>query len=282
MHARKALALLLAVAPLAAFAEGDSPWLPIPGSAALTASHTEQSGNKGWIGDQKLSISDITGGAATRYRRSTSALRLDYGISDAFALDVAVAYAAVKSGNADNSYGLADSVIGVSWRALDELERPALPTLTLRLAGIVKGDYDAGRFAGIGNGASGVEVDAIVGKQFTSKWSGSAELGFQHRDSHIPNAAFIDIGTRYRFAPKWSASLGYSAKRYSGELDIGGPGFTLARFPEVREERQIAKIGVGYAFAGNQGVALSVGTVTGGRNTVQDQAIANLAYTFAF
>jgi hypothetical protein len=98
----------------------------------------------------------------------------------------------------------------------------------------------------------------------------------------VPNATFLEAGARYRFAPGWSASVGYSDKKYGGSLDIGGPGFSPDRFQQVRAERSVAKLGLGYGFAGNQGVALNLAKALSGRNTVKDDQIVGVSYTFAF
>jgi hypothetical protein len=98
----------------------------------------------------------------------------------------------------------------------------------------------------------------------------------------VPTARFFEVGARYRLAPQWSASLGYSNKKYGGSLDIGGPGFTPDRFQDVRAERGVIKLGAGYALAGNQGVALNLARVVSGRNTVKDDQVIGLSYTFAY
>ena len=122
-----------------------------------------------------------------------------------------------------------------------------------------------------------------MGKQLTNEFALWGELGFQDRSNDVPNATFVELGARYRFAPQWSASLGYANKRYAGSLDIGGAGFTPDRFQEVQEERSVAKLGVGYAIAGNQGVALNLAKVVGdGRNTNIDNQIIGVSYTYAF
>ena len=76
--------------------------------------------------------------------------------------------------------------------------------------------------------------------------------------------------------------MGYSSSKFGGSLDIGGPGFSPARFQQVREERGVVKFGLGYAFAGNQGLALNVAKTTSGRNTVKDDQVVGLSYAFAF
>jgi hypothetical protein len=269
------------VSPLAALAEGETPWLPIPSQLLLGLSVTEQSGDEAWIGTMRLPVTAITGGGASKYRRSTTVLRATYGLSDAFALDASIGAGKVRAGAADNDSGFIDSTVGLSWRLLDEFERPGLPTFTLRGAAIFAGGYDGGRFGAIGKGENGVELALLVGKQFgpVALWAGA---GIQNYAGSVPNARFYDVGARYRLGSAWSVSLGYSDKRYRSDLDIGGPGFTPARFQEVQEERALGKIGLSYAFAANQGVALNLARVVSGRNTVRDDQIVNLSYTYGF
>lgn len=282
MKFRTLLAAAALTSPLAALAEGDSPWLPIPGQFSLSVNQTEQSATDAYIGDKKLSVSAITGGAASKFKRSTTNLRLSYGLADAVSLDATLGYGKVKAGAADSDSGMTDSVIGVNWRVLDEFEQPALPTLTLRGAAIIKGSYDGGRLAALGNDQNGFEVAVLLGKQITPAIALWAELGVQDRSGSVPKAAFYEVGARYRLAPQWSASLGYSSKKYGGDLDIGGVGFTPTRFQDVRAERDLVKGSLGYAFAGNQGVALSFARVVSGRNEVKDDSIVGLSYTYAF
>ena len=282
MQIRTLVISTLAALPLAVFAESDSPWLPIPGQASLSVNHTEQSGDNAYIGSMQLPLSAITGGGASQYKRSTTTLRVDYGLSDSVSLDATVGYGKVKVGAADNDNGQSDSTLGLRWRVLDEFEDPALPTLTLRGAAIIKGSYQGARLASLGKGANGFEAAVVLGKQLTPTFALWAEVGAQKRSDDVPRATFVELGARYRFAPKWSASLGYGDKKYGGNLDIGGAGFSPARFQQVREERGVVKLGIGWAIAGNQGLALNLAKTTSGRNTVKDDQVVGLSYTYAF
>jgi hypothetical protein len=268
--------------PWAAFAEGETPWLPIPQQLLLGVSATEQSGDEAWIGTMRLPALAITGGGGTKFRRTATVLRANYGLSDALAIDASIGAGKVSAGAADRDSGWLDSSVGLSWRLLDEFERPGLPTVTVRGAAIIAGGYDGGRLASLGDGENGVELALLLGKQLGSALSLWASAGVQERAGAVPTARFFEVGARYRLGQAWSVSLGYSDKRYRGDLDIGGPGFTPARFQEVREERSLAKAGVSYAFAANQGVALNFARVVDGRNTVRDDQIVNLSYTYGF
>ena len=270
------------VLPLAAAAESDSPWLPIPGDVSLSLNHTTQSGDDAYIGSTQRPLTAVTGGGASKYKRSATQVRLGYGLSDAVALDASLAYGQVKVGAADRDSGRLDSVVGASWRVLDEYERPGLPTLTLRAAAILKGGYSGARLAALGNNQNGVELSVLLGKEVAASLALWLQIGVQDRSGAVPNANFYEIGARWRFAPQWSASLGYSDKKYGGNLDIGGPGFSPARFQDVRAERGVVKLGIGYAIARNQGLALNLAQTKSGRNTVKDDQIVGLSYTFAF
>ena len=282
MHARTLLSLALMAAPLLALAEGNSPWLPIPGQISASIGYVTQKADEAYIGTTKLAVSAITGGAATKYDRSSTKLRVDYGLTDSVALDAALSFGSTSVGGADKDSGATDSVIGLRWRVLDEYEQPSMPTVTLRGAAIIKGSYQGARLAALGKAANGFEASIIVGKELTPAIAAYGELGLLSYSNNVPNATFYEIGTRIRVAPGWSTSVAYTNKKFAGDLDIGGPGFTPARFQQVREERSLVKLGVNFAFAANQGVALSYAMVTNGRNTVKDNSILGISYTYGF
>jgi hypothetical protein len=277
-----ALALVASVTlPLAAHAEGGLPWLPIPGQLLLGLQHAEQSGDTAYIGAMELPLATITGGAASKFRRTTTTVRLGYGLNDALALEGSFGSARVKAGAADSDSGRADSTVGLAWRVLDEFEHATAPTVTVRALAILKGSYEGDRLAALGNAENGIEAALLIGKQFgpVGLW---AELGVQDRSGSVPNANFYEIGARTRLGAGFGASLSFASKKYGGDLDIGGPGFGPARFQEVRAERELIELGLSYAFAANQGLALNLAKVQEGRNTVKDDQIATLSYTFAF
>ena len=273
------LALGLCTLPTVVLAEGGSPWLPIPGQTAISVSQTQQSGDSAYIGSTKLPIAGITGGGAKNYRRSTTGFSLGYGISDSLALDAAISYANVKVGIADSDSGLNDTTLGLRYRVLDEYEGNGLPTVTLRGGAIIKGNYDGARLASIGKGANGFDFSVLVGKQVTPAFSLQGELGLQTRSKSVPTATYYDITGRYRLGGGFAASAGYNSKSYGGNLDIGGVGFTPARFQQVREERAGFRFGLGYSIARNQSLDLIYGKTSSGRNTVKDDSSIRLAYT---
>ncbi len=267
--------------PFSAIAEGTSPWLPAPGQFTLGINHTQQTAKESIIGDKELSVWAITG-AAEEYKSTTNTVQFTYGLLDSLSFDLAAGQAKVEVGSADSSSGRIDTVIGGNWRVLDEYISSGVPTLTLRAAAILKGNYEGARLAGLGKAANGLEVAAIVGKQISPMFSLWGEIGVQNRDNSVPNATFYDINAGLAFTRELSASIGVSNKKYSGDLDIGGAGFSPSRFPEVKEERSLIKLGLNYSFAENQGLSLNFAKITAGRNTVKDDRIISISYAYGF
>lgn len=271
---------LLSIANLG-FAENTSPWLPIPGQLSLTVNVTDQTGDNAYIGDNELKADTITGGAANSFDRMDTSVLLQYGVNDNLAIDALLGYGESEAGAADEDAGFTDAILGVSWRLVDEfLTLNNLPTITLRGAVIFAGDYDGNRLAGLGKGENGFQAAVVVGKQFTEKFSASAELGYEERTGDVPEANYYSLIGHYQASSQINLSLGYSSKDYDSDLDIGGPGFNPGRFQEVNEEREMATFNIGWAAAAKHGVALSYSTLLDGRNTVADDDIIALTYTF--
>lgn len=282
MIKRSLLFTMLGAAPLVVQAEGTSPWLPIPGGLSITVNYVDQSGDTAFIGDDELDISAITGGGASDFDRNTTTLLFNYGISDSLALDAAIGYGEVEVGRADADSGVVDSTLGISWRVLDEYATTGAPTITLRGGLIVGGDYDGARLASLGNDEDGYDLSVLVGKQVSSRVSLSAEVGHQNRSGDVPNAFYYRLGGTVSLTNQWSVNLVYSSKEYSGNLDIGGPGFSPDRFQEVAAEEESVQLTVGYAFTANQGIALTLGTSVGdGSNVVVNDEVVGLSYTYS-
>jgi hypothetical protein len=277
-----AVALSIALIPALTHAQSVSPWLPIPGSGTISLGYIDQSANSAYIGDKNLPVSGITGGAASKYKRSSYGLNFNYGITDSLSIDGTLAHGKVKVGAADNSSGLLDTVIGLNWRVVDEYETRNAPTVTLRFTGILNGNYDGAKLAALGKDASGFGLNAIIGRQFSPTLRTWGGIGLENRGKSVPNAFSFDANVGYRVLPAIDLTAGYVNKKYSGSLDIGGAGFTPAAFQRVKEQRQVVKIGASYAIAGNQTIGLSLGKVVGGRNTVKDSSILGVNYSYGF
>jgi hypothetical protein len=267
-----ALAAAIIALPAAAFAEG-SPYLPIPGSGQLTAGFVNQSGEDFYVGKTKNK-------APSKIKFNNLSLNAQYGLTDELSIDGTFNYArssfAAPAGFGPpiaNESALGDTTFGVKWRVIDEFEAKSLPTLTLRAGAIIKGTYKTNRFNSINDGASGVELSALLGKYLTPSLSVSGELGYRTRNNSVPSDVFGAINLNYSVNSMLSGFIGYNAVRSNGDLDIGAPGFSPARFQQVREDRNVVQVGVGYNVAPNVSLGLSYGKVTNGRNTIKDDII---------
>ncbi len=279
-----ALAAALAMTgSMTAAAQSNSPWLPIPGSGSVGVSYVTQSGDSAYVmGGIDVPISAITGGAASKFKRDSLGLKVAYGVADMVSVDASFGHSKVKAGAADSSSGLTDTVLGLNVRVLDEYANRSAPTVTLRLAGIINGNYEGARLAALGKDASGYELSLLLGKEITPQFRLWGGVSYEDRSRGVPSATAFDINAGYAVTQALSLSVGYTSKKYGGSLNIAGPGFSPAAFQRVNEQRDTVRLGASYAIAGNQSVALSFATVTGGRNTVKDDRILGLGYTFGF
>jgi hypothetical protein len=274
---------LVMAGSMTTMAQSNSPWLPIPGSGSLALSYVTQSGDSAYVmGGMDVPISAITSGAANKFKRDSLGLKVNYGVTDMVSVDASIGHGKARVGAADNSSGLTDTVIGVNVRVVDEYENRSAPTVTLRLAGIINGNYDGARLAALGKDANGYELSVLLGKEITPKFRLWGGISYEDRSRGVPSATAFDINAGYAATQALSLSVGYTSKKYGGSLNIAGPGFSPAAFQRVNEQRDTVRLGASYAIAGNQSVTLSFAKVTGGRNTVKDDRILGLGYTFGF
>lgn len=260
-------------------AQAATPWLPIPGAGYGALSYVYQTADEIFAGDTRADL-------PTDLEQHTASLYLEYGVTDALALDARIGYASTSFlqdpvlSPSDSLDGLTDTNLGLRWRLVDEATSD-WPTVTLRIAGNIRGDYETGALNAIGDGASGAEFSLIVGKAFENGLSLYAEGGYRVRDDPVPDEQFYNVGAAYAFAPRWTGSVSLRFVDALSGIDIGSPGFTPARFPETEEDFNIVDVGLGYQLTESVRVAAGYGTVFDGRNTaIQD--IASFSVRFAF
>jgi opacity protein-like surface antigen len=267
-----AVAAAIVALPVVALAD-NSPWLPVPGSGQASVSWVNQAGDDFYVGDKKMTL-------PTKIKQDTFSISGQYGLTDEVAIDATLNYArgrfAAPAGfpiphGEESSF--ADSTIGVKWRISDEFISDNVPTISLHAAAIVKGNYRVGKIDSLGDGASGAEVSAIVGKYLTPSLSLSGEIGYRYRDHNVPADAFGGVDLNYGFNSFLSASIGYSIVRSRGSLDIGATGFSPSRFPEVREDRDLVHAGLGFNLTKTSSLGLNYGQVLSGRNTTKSKIV---------
>ena len=268
---------LLAVSSLctSAWADG-SPWLPIPKSASLSVSHVYQDAQKFYRGKERRRLP--FGGI----EQNTTWVELKYGLSESLALDVRGGYSEVETDNGMDSDGMTDTTVGVTWRVLDEhVSESFAPSIAVRAAGIIAGDYDTGMPEAIGDGGDGFEASIIVGKIFDGTFALSGEAGRRERKDGVPGETFVNASAYVLAIPKLTLVARYHKTMSDGDLDIGGPGFSPARFPETDED--IDRISLGGSFNVTERLSLGLNwfSTLDGRNTGDFDSISGtVTYTF--
>ena len=257
MKTKITLAVAMAF-PMVAVADG-SPWLPVPGSTQVSLEYVNQSGDEFRAGSEKMTLPN-------KIKQDTTSLGLQYGLTDQLAIDAKLNYASSTFGDAkDSAFG--DSGVGINWRVVDEFERSNMPTVTLRGAVIIDGNYSVGKVDAIGDGASGVELSVLAGKYLLPKLTVAGELGYRNRDNNVPADIWFSANVGYSINSVVGLSAGFTSTRSQGNLDIDGEGFTPDRFPEVREDRDLVKVGASFAVNPRTSLNVNYGEVVSGRNT---------------
>lgn len=263
-----------------------SPWLPAPGGGSVAVSYVSQSATEFYRSTAKRP----TPGGGAELSQQTIWIEGVYGISDAVALDV-------RLGRASSSFitgeglppslgdvsGFADVNIGVVWRPVDEIVRPSLPSVAFRATAIVAGDYETGYINSIGDGGNGFELSAIVGKYIGDRFAVSGEVGYRNRDSNthdIPESVFARLSAGMLVGGRVGLSLNYEMDDSRSGIEIGGPGFSPSRFPELQEEFEILGPSISFAVSDRSSVVAAFAKVVGGRNTaVSDVFSVSFSYS---
>ena len=269
------------LAPRAASAEG-SAWLAEPGTGFVNVSYVYQTADEFYRAEQKRP----TPAGGEDLSQGTVWVNLDYAMTDSLAVDVQVGWAqsdfvVLFPGPApEDSYsGLVDTTVGLTWRVVDEAISDA-PSVAFRIGGIVAGDYDTGYINSLGDGGNGYEASVIVGKFLGDRFGLSGELGYRDRDNDIPSAVFANVSALWLVNERFTLGFDYQHVNSESALDIGAPGFSPARFPELEEDLQSVGARLFWNL-GNVGLNLFHARVVDGRNTAANGITgATVSYFF--
>lgn len=271
------LPVMLAAAP-AAWANDISPWTPAPGSVDVELVYTYQEADSLYAGEMEAPL-------PRKLSQDSYALNLSYGATDRLAFDLLVGYAQsdflvdpmlAPQGGLD---GLTDVFVGVRYKLLDETAGQPL-TLTAGVAGIIDGGYRTGALPAIGDGGSGGQVALAAGRSF-GVFSLSGDIGYRTRTNNVPNEVFGSINASVSPASGFSIFGGLAFTDSTKGLDIGGPGFSPARFPEVEEDYKLWSIGASAYVTDRASINLGYGKKFDGRNTARSDFLrVGLGYSF--
>jgi len=165
---------------------------------------------------------------------NTGFVTLEYGITDNWAVDGTVGFGRLtghqllnrpwlQSPRVENKHGTTDGRFGIRYKISDEFlsEYSWMPTLTVRVGAIHKGDYDRMPQA-LGDGASGWEANLYWAKDFNFWGLGTyGEAGYRVREKPVPEDVLYGWGFYKRFFESFLAILG-------GRGQIGQGGYAFA------------------------------------------------------
>lgn len=257
----------------AACAHAQSAWLPKPQEFVVTPAFTYQRFDTFWAGKTETSLKpdDLT--------QETALLGLEYGVTEFLALDINGGYSWTSTkapglGGNKRDDGFIDTTAGVRWRLLDEQKTPCriMPTLTLRVGGILEGNYDQAQAFSAGDGASGFETSLLVGKSICTGFGAYGDIGYRNRNHNVPDDLFGSVGM-YATVKSFTVSVGYRHVQGLSGGDIGGGGFNPGSsrdgFPSVKEISQNIEAGLGYTDKGGRFYQFFYAHTLNGRNTGQ-------------
>lgn len=258
-------AALAAFSP-AAYANDISPWTPAEGSGEVEISYTRQEADTFNPGDAQAPL-------PRELSQDSILLTLSYGISQRLAADVKIGYAKTSFltdpmlAPEGGLNGLNDVFVGLRYKALDEAEGAPI-TATLGVAAIIDGGYRTGALPAIGDGGSGGQVALALGRNI-GPFSLSGDIGYRTRSNNVPDEVFGAVNASISPIPGISLYGGVSFVNSTSGLDIGGPGFSPARFPEVEEDYKIWSLGASASLSDRMSANIGYGKKFDGRNTAR-------------
>lgn len=268
---------------------GRPPWLPAPQTGAVSVSYTYQTADEFYFGTSKR---PTPGPNSEDLVQKTVWVDGTYGLLDSVALDVRLGFAesdfevegehpAVRK---ESYSGLADVNLGVTWNLLDEVlsDYILMPSFALRAGAIIAGDYQTGYINSLGDGGDGFEVSALAGKFFADRFALSGEFGYRNRNNAVPDNLFLRVSAGVAFWDRVGLSINYERVDTPWtSFDIGDPGFSPDRFPEVREEMELIGAGINCAVSDRVNLVFTYASVIAGRNTADSDVFSvSLGYSF--
>lgn len=269
----------LAVAALAlggsAFAQ--SAWLPTQGTLLVTPGYTYQTFDDFWMGKNDATLpDDLT--------QHTGYLNFEYGILPDLTADLTVGYAHSELEPAGSDDGLTDTYFGLRYRLVDEAAQESawVPTVTVRVGGIIAGSYDENFPFSVGDGAHGADFTLMLGKMFGESGFGLyGDFGYRVRESPVPDEVFGRIGALQSLGPV-TLSVGYRHVQSTSGLNIGvapfNPAAAATGFPALKEIQQLIEGGIAYTDGGGRSYQFLIAHALDGRNT-GDKLVVGFAIT---
>jgi opacity protein-like surface antigen len=261
-----------------------SAYTPERNQLITTVAYQYQRYDEFWAGDTSVSLKLATG--FREQQQHSTYLTLEYGILDDLALDVTVGYSWTEFEGGPvpdlNDDGWTDTTFGLRYRAIDERKVTFLPTVTLRVGGIVAGSYDDAFPFSSGDGADGIETSALLARQLCPGLGLYGEIGYRWRNNNVPDDIFGAVGLAVTYIPNVTLCVGYRHTEGQSGPDIGAPGFGVDfGFPQVKEKDQRIEESISYTDGGGRNYALYFAQTLDGRNT-GEKAVFGVSISIPF
>ncbi|OGX83538.1 hypothetical protein BEN47_17465 [Hymenobacter lapidarius] len=238
------------------------------GRAAVALSYTRESFDQFYLGTQKTPIAirkldDIVIESVNLYAA--------YGVTDQVDVVVNLPYISAQSRRLDSDLkvrerNLQNGAAVVQWHAY----RKPCGGGTLSATGAVGvstplSSYRTNLIYGIGNQSSHLNPSLLLQYQRANGLFATGQGGYSFRSSQVPDAVLLAAKVGYAGA-RFYADASLTNQTSTSGIDIGGPGFTPARFPETRVSTTNLGVSVYVPVAGPAGLSLGGGTRIDGRN----------------
>ena len=199
----------------------------------------------------------------------------DFGIAERLAADVSIGYfdtssATVGPFTIGSQDGLADTYAGIKY-ALTTIDQSSFNS-AVRLGITIPGDYQTGQLSAPGDDAFGVDLKVMIGRNF-GVMDVEAYAGYWAYEGAVPET--LGVGVTFKtYLPHgiWLES-GYHYFDADGNLDIGGPGFTPAKLPQVSEQGLRGEFAIGFGDTAKRYYRVSFSKVLDGRNIGREETI---------
>lgn len=273
--------LLLAIACLSTISvphlRAQSAWPLETGQLVVSPIFTVERFNKFYKGNNRFK----TTGNVYQY---SEILNLEYGLNPNLTLDLNTGYSHSPHSNWANASttksGRTDTTIGARYRVVDEFTSPNdwTPTVSLRVAGIIQGNYQTGAANAVGDGADGVDLAVLLGKNIP-EWNGGyyGSFGYRIRNQNVPEQWLLSGGIFRNLGENWRANLGFTTEWATSGIDIASTEWVTHAAPKpfhrTKERRIALEAGLSYTDGANRTWSLIYGRVIDGRNTSLDNAL---------
>lgn len=276
------LATTLLVATTSSVLAQYSAYLPDPHQLLVTPGYSYQTFDHFWAGRTKMALTDL--GLGGHLEQHTFQASLEYGIASRFAVDATLGYVTTRF-PARNQTGLTDTGLGVRYAIYQEFQSESwLPSLTLRVGGIVQGSYRI--MTGLppthpGDGASGFETSLLFGRRLGS--SGLAlygDIGYRNRSEGVPDDVFGTAGLQYSPLEWLSVHAAYRHEQSLSGIDILSSSFT-GNWQVVKEINRVAEFGATFTDSRGRTYTLFGAFNLSSRNT-GDKTIVGIFVSLPF